>query len=89
MATLITKTWLNNIYTSINSIISKYTNGIKTISESSTVEIEAKDINNLLNKLSTMKNDIYLKTEPSLFVSYVAVSSGELISSTTKELLDK
>lgn len=88
MANIVEKSWLESIYSSINNIITNYTKEMTTIANPTNTKITATDVNNLFNKLKTMKNDYYLSTEPSLFVSYVSVSSGSLISTTTKNLLD-
>lgn len=88
MATLLAKSWLTSIYNSINNIISNYTNGMSTIATPTSTKISTSDVNNLFTKLSAMKSDKFLSTAPSLFVSYVSVSSGSIISSTTKTSLD-
>ena len=88
MATSIAKSWLTSIYNSINNIINNYTNGMTSLSVPSSTKISTSDVNNLFTKLTQMKSDKFLSTAPSLFVSYVSVSSGSVISTTTKTSLD-
>lgn len=86
---MIQRTWLNNIYNSINNTITRYTNGgISSVTTPTRSSIEASDVNNLFSRINSMKNDYYLSTKPSLFVNYASVNRGEKIISSTKNSLD-
>lgn len=87
MADKILKSWIVGIYNSFNNVISKFSNGLSTMSTSNFTTIKKSDIDTLTNKITEIKNDYYLKNESGLFISY-AVSQGQLISVTTKTNYD-
>ena len=89
MATKILKTWINNIYNSINAKITAISNGVATMTVPTDTSADAQDINTIVAKLNALQSDKFFSTaKDTLFTTYAQVSKGTKITTTTKNQLD-
>lgn len=89
MATSLLKTWINNVYSVINSKISSISNGVSQMTVPTDSVVNASDVNTIMSKLDALKSDKYFSTATStLFTTYTQVSTGAPVSTTTKSQLD-
>lgn len=82
----ILSSWASSVWSSINNIISKFSNGLTPLS-SVGILASSSDMTNLNNKLNEIKKDYYLSAEASLFATITA-SQGSIIYNTVKSSLD-
>lgn len=67
----ILSSWISGIWSSFNNIISKFSNGLATLSSVNTLASSA-DMTKLNNKINEIKKDYYLSAEASLFATITA-----------------
>ena len=70
-------------YNTLNTILTNYGGSLGTLSVPAQDKIDASDINNLKNKIDTMKQDEYLGSVSSMYTTYNVVNQGTLITATT------
>lgn len=89
MAESIQKSWIEELWDSINNIISNYSNGLTLLDKASIkTKPTASDINDILNaKIAEIKADEYLSQESSLFIAYT-ISQGSLMTTAQKSQFD-
>lgn len=82
----ILRTWVNNVWSKFNTVISSFSNGLAQLG-TPTTKIATADITNLNNKINQIKADYYLSSETNLFVTFSA-TQGSTISSTLQNTVD-
>lgn len=82
----ILSSWISGVWSSINNLISKYSNGLTSLASYSTTA-SASDMANLNSKFNQIKNDYYLSAEAALFTT-ISTSQGGIIYNSVKSSID-